>query len=811
MDFSKKTNGNDDKRHDAYRGNWMPFQPQQPYRYGPPMQNWPQYSPYGTPRWLFGTPPVNESAAKTSVVAKKIDNRSQFSLYVRNDSIEPCESKEGIVDSMKQKIGQFMKPQAGPRQTKRWGFVQYYHCDVANCPRKCRVRLDSATNQYYVEDCMGAAGPGFQCNKHYNHAEIQDDKLATFHESHGLQYELRSFVDARFALDTSVTVETLMKSIRTEFYSSTHSSIQMRLTDGDAYRKTQNQVRNRLEYLNLQRLGHGLNTVYDYMALLEQNKFKIPAGYSPRNNYQTPIELANALGLPHPHSLMYIFLQDTEFSGILLDTLVAGSAAWKKAKEDLTLAFIAVTPASLFCLLKLSKRPNGHKALYTDGTRGVSSTRHALIPIGTMDVRYRATQNRVTQSFRPCLYLISREEATAPFELALLLSNWLSKSLFDSHFSFDYVESDKTLAFIGPCVKHGGKPLNCYFHVVQQLNNGKPLYGKFRNKKYIDVARTHIHLLHNCQTREQFSLVMAAVCEQWKNANESKAADHLLKEYGTHPYSNWFFQVSTVPGITPQGSSNEAFNNGVKGNKTRKELVRLNVSMERFIGDSLPAIAKEQAETLFLEVDLQVPKTTERYATFAARLMTVNKDYRQLSAGVWICNTFAYIGMPVTEDRIALYHAAREGKAECFQSGKKDDPIARGYRSVRATRSLCLVRRSKDHGNHWIGNCQLCMKRLGWGCPGLVAVRNIQDDLPMRLNEAVAFVPKTNKGSPIAAGLTGPAFPKYKRSNKKHVAVPMDDLAYYYNNGGLKAKDRQKLAEHLRILGNSVFNANIHC
>jgi hypothetical protein len=71
---------------------------------------------------------------------------------------------------------------------------------------------------------------------------------------------------------------------------------------------------------------------------------------------------------------------------------------------------------------------------------------------------------------------------------------------------------------------------------------------------------------------------------------------------------NWWMNVTRVPGITPQGSSNESYNvNRVKGSKKVAPVVSLNVSMQRFLGSSLPAILENDANNNLGECSICIP------------------------------------------------------------------------------------------------------------------------------------------------------------------------------------------------------------
>jgi hypothetical protein len=326
-------------------------------------------------------------------------------------------------------------------------------------------------------------------------------------------------------------------------------------------------------------------------------------------------------------------------------------------------------------------------------------------------------------------------------------------------------------------------PLNCLWHVLHQFTAGKPLYNKFvltKNGKKAHFAKIGMRNFMNtakCKSSLQFNTVLKLYLQQWILDGQEKAAEHGWKEYGVSPYNCWWYAVSGYPGVYPQGCSNESYNvNSLKGSKMVTGIVQLKVSMQRFLGCSIPEILSNDALNNMGECEIVVPvdifETTSADVAILMTLLDVhvmtvdekcencieNENDHQL------VNTSDYVGREIKSSDIQNYFSSLQGTTSLFEeeqnglSMKVSNPARVAKRMVNATRRFCMITR---RNGILLGDCELCMKRLGYGCNGLVYLRNKEDTYSRSLSELTGTVEHRISSDPYkgpsATGLGGPS------------------------------------------------------
>jgi hypothetical protein len=183
------------------------------------------------------------------------------------------------------------------------------------------------------------------------------------------------------------------------------------------------------------------------------------------------------------------------------------------------------------------------------------------------------------------------------------------------------------------------------------------------------------------------------------------------------------------PGISPIGNPIESYNRwGLKRNQ-----IALNSSLANFLKHELPDLLKREAlRSRSMKPGEFVPQTRETaFALFVANCC-MDKDfdskryYDTTGRELYLTNTALTTGVEITDARIAVYRAAREGDKKPFLAispspSPSPSPRQQARDSVFTTSGFCCV--SVDDNKNLVGMCQKCMKKMGWNCPSVLNVR----------------------------------------------------------------------------------------
>jgi hypothetical protein len=95
---------------------------------------------------------------------------------------------------------------------------------------------------------------------------------------------------------------------------------------------------------------------------------------------------------------------------------------------------------------------------------------------------------------------------------------------------------------------------------------------------------------------------------------------------------------------------------------------------------------------------------------------------------------------------------------------------------------------AKNEDGHLVGDCELCIIKLVYGCTGLLAVRNHLGLLEKTLDELAMVVQSKNLGDETSTrgrirGLLGAGVRKYRNSS---IPPPKADKSQYFNQKELK-------------------------
>ena len=110
----------------------------------------------------------------------------------------------------------------------------------------------------------------------------------------------------------------------------------------------------------------------------------------------------------------------------------------------------------------------------------------------------------------------------------------------------------------------------------------------------------------------------------------------------------------------------------------------------------------------------------------------------------------------------------------------------------------------KNEEGNLIGDCECCMKKLGYGCPGLLAVRNHLGLLKKSLEKLTMVVQSKNTGDGTKKGVRGLGTSKTKRRNSS-IPPPQADKSEYFNQK--ESKDIMDLARRLSLFSREQLNS----
>jgi hypothetical protein len=599
-------------------------------------------------------------------------------------------------------------------------------------------------------------------------------------------------------------------------------------TDDDKWETFKVQVRN---YLRYQRSKNDdkLRSVQDIISMCKDHEMLIPESYVPRSNYKTPKELADALRVSSGDEMFLSQLGYEQNLIALMERLdeefvknkkrLPWESEKQKYRQDVLAAFVVCSPATLLQLMRLAKLPNGWRVLYRDGTHGACIDGSKLIVHLTADTKYRKSASTVTSSPVVTHYILSPEESLASTIAGDLWMQDICKRLFGVKLELDYAESDGADGFISGAIiawKTLKSVLNCTFHVTKLIGSAgnSTLKKKFNSDGHKNTAPHQACRLQFCKTQEQFNACMNLLCDEWIEQGETNAADYIRSEHGTYPHNKWwycaagkqekrcnfvlqilqyfsplllfgrhllFVLAGATPGIYPTGNIAESHQR-IKGTSSIPKKIDKNCSMSNLVSTQLPnLIASEGQRMSTLVAGRKDPRPEpSALALVSAMLFRANIDLSKKvdNAGNLVCyfaNTRRRIGFPVAS-RLLEYHEALEGKSELFIKRIGSDRSKVAAEMIAATRSICRITVSQDKSGKTIvmGDCEDCIKKLGYDCPGVLIVKDVEKldgGIPLSKRWLVQDQLGRKNGTQDASGLGGLEKPKSKRKRTPGVFV----------------------------------------
>ena len=163
------------------------------------------------------------------------------------------------------------------------------------------------------------------------------------------------------------------------------------------------------------------------------------------------------------------------------------------------------------------------------------------------------------------------------------------------------------------------------------------------------------------------------------------------------------------------------------------------------------------------------------------------------------------IGLEISDDEISCIQSATGGDCRPLTGKRFPDntPAAIAKRMVDVTKYTCHLTKNDD--GDWVGDCEVCYKRLGRNCPVAIWVRNRHCKLITSL-DSLRKVPVTNKGLVLTSSSKGNMSSSYtsghgkggKRHRPRHIQPMVNDPVAYLSS--LSRKTKIAVIEYLSLL-----------
>ncbi|CAB9498447.1 hypothetical protein SEMRO_38_G023780.1 [Seminavis robusta] len=372
-------------------------------------------------------------------------------------------------------------------------------------------------------------------------------------------------------------------------------------------------------------------------------------------------------------------------------------------------------------------------------------------------------------------------------------------------------QDDDTVDSNDSCI-HDEGVLNCYFHVTHAFATKRSYVKKMRNPVFAQpkgTAHRHVRNIACTKTPEQRRCVTDLYMTDWRtNRGEKAAADHLEKEYCQYPKWNWNYYCTGEVGCYPTNCPNESFNR--HGIKSICEHTK-NASLGTFLVQTIPALLRDDAFARSDPCTIEIPRSASVLAVAVAGYYREGLDIIPLGRdgddrpSSWIANLHHKIGVPLDERRRLLIAASLDGDTRPFMKslthrlGKPplQDSIADAM--VSATVSVCHL--SWKDGNI-VGDCEECVKHLGYNCPAAIYLRSRHG----LLDDTVENLRKTNanrNGTVVKSDARGSTKGMYtsglSRTGSKRRCLPKMLNTFESYLGTLTRTQLVRVLEYLRL------------
>ncbi|CAB9502614.1 hypothetical protein SEMRO_141_G065910.1 [Seminavis robusta] len=329
----------------------------------------------------------------------------------------------------------------------------------------------------------------------------------------------------------------------------------------------------------------------------------------------------------------------------------------------------------------------------------------------------------------------------------------------------------------------GEAVLNCFFHVVQAFAQKKGYAKKIKDKSFAaaktdgrvdkNTAYSHVCNIAKSKTVEQRQKLTELYLNDWRLRGEDAAADHFEKEYCHHPRWNWNYYCSGEVGVYPSNCPNESFNrHGIKGICAD---CPKNASLCSFLVHTATKLLKEDAFSRGDPCTIEIPRSCSVIAVGLCGFLQESVDLVELGTdeqgrpASWLANFRFKIGCPLDSRRLDLVRASLDGDIRPFikkiSDGYFDPPPAQlADDMILATSTVCHLQRK---GGNIVGDCEDCVKHLGYSCPGAIYLRSKHNLLDASL-ETLRKTSANARGAVSKASARGSTRKMYQSGLSSH-------------------------------------------
>ena len=291
----------------------------------------------------------------------------------------------------------------------------------------------------------------------------------------------------------------------------------------------------------------------------------------------------------------------------------------------------------------------------------------------------------------------------------------------------------------------------CWYHVGSHVVKKDSFVARFKDKSYSRMQPvkkfgrkdmnqspngklySHLCLIHGCKTHAQQKTVMNLIWKHWvQERKEVSAADLFNKSYGESPFLNWNYNFTGEVGVCPSNCPNESYNHHCVKPKENGSI--LNVSLPVYLSEKMPAMLADEALLRSDPCTIEIPSTCHNLCFVVSLFYKEGRDVLATDFDdegqekEWMIALGGFIGRQITHDHKHLVICSEEGLSAPFERLLKEKrgtfihaDVAKAMVSI--TQTFCHVRIRNCDGKI-VGDCQECVKHLGFRCPAVNFIRS---------------------------------------------------------------------------------------
>ena len=299
----------------------------------------------------------------------------------------------------------------------------------------------------------------------------------------------------------------------------------------------------------------------------------------------------------------------------------------------------------------------------------------------------------------------------------------------------------------------------CWFHVGNHVVKKDSFAGRFKNKTYSGIkkkrfgkvnAKTnepsgrlcgHLCATHACKTDAQRTAVRDLITRHWiEESFEVEAATLFIKSHGVVPFENWNYNAAGEVGVYPSNCPNESHNHHAAKNKTDT----LNVSLPVHLVEKMPAMLHQESLLRNDPCTIETPTQHDHLSMVMNVFYKPGRDVVIMDtddngiAKEWLMAVGGRIGHQITNTDKCWLACATDGFVEPFmkqwQSKGKSFAFADVAVSMTKVTTGCCHVRIRQVDGKVVGDCQECIKHLGYRCPAVNYIRSKHGQLDGGVN-----------------------------------------------------------------------------